>query len=87
VAAASSMSVSITSSARPTITNSSVFACTGIRSTSSSTSALAYKAMHRRSPLKLPVSDNAPNGMHRRLFLRFCTRHRSLLRIRLNVTS
>lgn len=30
------------------------------RMTSSSTSALAYKAMHRRSPLKLPVSDNAP---------------------------
>ncbi|OKL59005.1 Acetolactate synthase small subunit, mitochondrial [Talaromyces atroroseus] len=30
------------------------------RMTSSSTSALAYKAMHRRSPLKLPVSDSAP---------------------------
>jgi acetolactate synthase I/III small subunit len=30
------------------------------RMTSSSTSALAYKALHRRSPLKLPVSDSAP---------------------------
>jgi len=30
------------------------------RSTSSSTSALAYKALHRRSPLKLPVADHAP---------------------------
>lgn len=30
------------------------------RSTSSSTSALAYKAVHRRSPLKLPVADPAP---------------------------
>lgn len=28
--------------------------------TSSSTSALAYKALHRRSPLKLPVQDYAP---------------------------
>ncbi|OQE21337.1 hypothetical protein PENSTE_c012G09306 [Penicillium steckii] len=31
-----------------------------IRSSSSSTSALAYKALHRRSPLPLPVSDAAP---------------------------
>ncbi|CRG85403.1 acetolactate synthase I/III small subunit [Talaromyces islandicus] len=30
------------------------------RATSSSTSALAYKALHRRSPLKLPVADHAP---------------------------
>lgn len=30
------------------------------RTTSSSTSALAYKALHRRSPLKLPVADHAP---------------------------
>lgn len=30
------------------------------RTTSSSTSALAYKALHRRSPLKLPASDHAP---------------------------
>jgi acetolactate synthase-1/3 small subunit len=30
------------------------------RKTSSSTSALAYKALHRRSPLKLPVADHAP---------------------------
>lgn len=30
------------------------------RTTSSSTSALAYKAVHRRSPLKLPVADPAP---------------------------
>ncbi|KAJ5105443.1 hypothetical protein NUU61_002790 [Penicillium alfredii] len=30
------------------------------RSSSSSTSALAYKALHRRSPLPLPVSDASP---------------------------
>ncbi|KAH8697197.1 mitochondrial acetolactate synthase small subunit [Talaromyces proteolyticus] len=30
------------------------------RTTTSSTSALAYKALHRRSPLKLPVADHAP---------------------------
>ncbi|ODM22403.1 Acetolactate synthase small subunit, mitochondrial [Aspergillus cristatus] len=30
------------------------------RSSSSSTSALAYKALHRRSPLPLPVSDTSP---------------------------
>lgn len=47
-----------TASARPT--TPSFLARNGIRYTSSSTSALAYKAMHRRSPLKLPVSDNAP---------------------------
>ncbi|KAJ5112274.1 hypothetical protein N7532_000319 [Penicillium argentinense] len=32
----------------------------GFRSSSSSTSALAYKALHRRSPLPLPVSDASP---------------------------
>lgn len=31
-----------------------------IRASSSSTSALAYKALHRRSPLPLPVSDASP---------------------------
>lgn len=31
-----------------------------IRSSSSSTSALAYKALHRRSPLPLPISDSSP---------------------------
>lgn len=31
-----------------------------IRFSSSSTSALAYKALHRRSPLNLPVSDASP---------------------------
>ena len=31
-----------------------------IRTSSSSTSALAYKALHRRSPLPLPVSDSSP---------------------------
>lgn len=31
-----------------------------IRTSSSSTSALAYKALHRRSPLPLPVSDASP---------------------------
>lgn len=31
-----------------------------IRASSSSTSALAYKALHRRSPLPLPVSDTSP---------------------------
>lgn len=55
VAAASQIS---TASARPAA--KSFLARNGTRSTSSSTSALAYKAMHRRSPLKLPVSDNAP---------------------------
>ena len=30
------------------------------RASSSSTSALAYKALHRRSPLPLPVSDTSP---------------------------
>ncbi|OXV11991.1 hypothetical protein Egran_00246 [Elaphomyces granulatus] len=30
------------------------------RTTSSSTSALAYKALHRRSPLKLPAADSSP---------------------------
>ncbi|GAM38932.1 hypothetical protein TCE0_034r10068 [Talaromyces pinophilus] len=55
VAAASQIS---TASARPVA--KSFLARNGTRSTSSSTSALAYKAMHRRSPLKLPVSDNAP---------------------------
>ena len=30
------------------------------KSSPSSTSALAYKALHRRSPLTLPVSDNSP---------------------------
>jgi len=33
---------------------------TSIRASSSSTSALAYKALHRRSPLPLPVSDASP---------------------------
>ncbi|KAJ5172437.1 hypothetical protein N7492_005030 [Penicillium capsulatum] len=31
-----------------------------VRASSSSTSALAYKALHRRSPLPLPVSDASP---------------------------
>ncbi|KAJ5304823.1 DUF1772-domain-containing protein [Penicillium atrosanguineum] len=31
-----------------------------IRSSSSSTSALAYKSLHRRSPLTLPVADSSP---------------------------
>ncbi|KAK2749598.1 hypothetical protein FQN57_005820 [Myotisia sp. PD_48] len=31
-----------------------------IRFSSSSTSALAYKALHRRSPLRLPVADTSP---------------------------
>ncbi|KAE8323387.1 small subunit of acetolactate synthase-domain-containing protein [Aspergillus sergii] len=33
---------------------------TTARASSSSTSALAYKALHRRSPLPLPVSDSSP---------------------------
>ncbi|GAD93212.1 mitochondrial acetolactate synthase small subunit, putative [Paecilomyces variotii No. 5] len=33
---------------------------TSIRSSSSSTSALAYKALHRRAPLPLPVQDSSP---------------------------
>ncbi|KAJ5747772.1 uncharacterized protein N7511_009468 [Penicillium nucicola] len=33
---------------------------TSVRASSSSTSALAYKALHRRSPLPLPVSDSSP---------------------------
>lgn len=33
---------------------------TAVRDSSSSTSALAYKALHRRSPLTLPVSDASP---------------------------
>ena len=33
---------------------------TTVRASSSSTSALAYKALHRRSPLPLPVSDTSP---------------------------
>ncbi|CAG7991360.1 unnamed protein product [Penicillium salamii] len=33
---------------------------TSVRASSSSTSALAYKALHRRSPLPLPVSDASP---------------------------
>ncbi|KAE8150085.1 small subunit of acetolactate synthase-domain-containing protein [Aspergillus avenaceus] len=33
---------------------------TTVRASSSSTSALAYKALHRRSPLPLPVSDSSP---------------------------
>ena len=33
---------------------------TASRASSSSTSALAYKALHRRSPLPLPVSDTSP---------------------------
>lgn len=33
---------------------------TATRASSSSTSALAYKALHRRSPLPLPVSDTSP---------------------------
>ncbi|PWY86183.1 acetolactate synthase [Aspergillus heteromorphus CBS 117.55] len=36
------------------------FSNTTIRASSSSTSALAYKALHRRSPLPLPVSDASP---------------------------
>ncbi|PYI06636.1 acetolactate synthase [Aspergillus sclerotiicarbonarius CBS 121057] len=36
------------------------FTTTSLRASSSSTSALAYKALHRRSPLPLPVSDASP---------------------------
>ncbi|RMJ27804.1 Acetolactate synthase small subunit [Aspergillus sp. HF37] len=36
------------------------FTYTASRASSSSTSALAYKALHRRSPLPLPVSDTSP---------------------------
>lgn len=36
------------------------FTYTACRASSSSTSALAYKALHRRSPLPLPVSDISP---------------------------
>src|SRR5436190_22458113 len=49
---------------------SSIFPCSSvplrllkrlsIRHSSSSTSALAYKALHRRSPLPLPISEASP---------------------------
>jgi acetolactate synthase-1/3 small subunit len=51
----------ISSSATPrTVSRLQVPQPAPYRTTSSSTSALAYKAVHRRSPLKLPVADHAP---------------------------
>ncbi|TQB69873.1 acetolactate synthase, regulatory subunit [Monascus purpureus] len=68
VSSASSLSAPLLSSttagtarSRATLLRST-FASTSAscRASSSSTSALAYKALHRRSPLTLPVSDGSP---------------------------
>lgn len=59
---AASASASLLSSTTATARSRSAAALTRfetIRPSSSSTSALAYKALHRRSPLTLPVSDSS----------------------------
>ena len=44
-------------------TSSNIAAQTRLKSTNS-TSALAYKALHRRSPLPLPVAETSPSGSY-----------------------
>lgn len=59
----SAASASLLSSTTATARSRSAAALTrfeNVRPSSSSTSALAYKALHRRSPLTLPVSDASP---------------------------
>lgn len=58
-AASASLLSSTTATARPRAA-AALSRFDTIRNSSSSTSALAYKALHRRSPLPLPVSDASP---------------------------
>ena len=60
LSAASASLLSPTAAAARSRTAAALPRFDSIRCSSSSTSALAYKALHRRSPLPLPVSDASP---------------------------
>ncbi|KAJ5673864.1 hypothetical protein N7462_009303 [Penicillium macrosclerotiorum] len=60
LSAASASLLSSTAAAARSRTAASLPRFNSVRASSSSTSALAYKALHRRSPLPLPVADASP---------------------------
>lgn len=60
LSAASGSSLTYTAAVARSRTAAALPWSTTLRASSSSTSALAYKALHRRSPLPLPVNDSSP---------------------------